>query len=103
MTKIKREINVSDYLKINHSNSILVDTRENDAYRFGTIEGAVNIPFDKISELYNLPKNKVIYLFCQTGETTENLTDLLADAGYEVYNITGGYREYLKIKFYNAG
>ena len=92
------EINICDYLKKHCSNNadILVDIREKVMYDFGTIPGAVNIPIDAIRQLYRLPKDKDIYVFCQAGEVSREIVELLSDAGYNAYNLAGGYREYLK-------
>jgi rhodanese-related sulfurtransferase len=35
-------------------------------------------------------------VFCQSGEISEEIVELLSDAGYTAYNLTGGYREYFR-------
>lgn len=92
------EIGICDYFK-NRSETdddILVDIREKLMYEFGSLPGAVNIPIDDIRLLYRLPKNKTVYVFCQAGEISGEIAELLSDAGYTAYNLTGGYREYLR-------
>ena len=90
------EINICDYMKNRSQNDILVDIRDKTMFEFGSIAGAVNIPVDNIRELYRLPKEKDIYLFCQAGEISGEIAELLSDAGYNACNLTGGYREYLR-------
>ena len=92
------EINICKYIKsrTDGSNDILVDIREKMMYEFGSIHGAVNIPMDDICLLYRLPKDKAIYVFCQAGEVSGEIVEILSDAGYTAYNLTGGYREYLR-------
>lgn len=92
------EINICDYMnnRSEPSDDILVDIREKLIYEFGSIPGAVNIPLADIRQLYQLPKDKSIYVFCQSGEISGEIVELLADAGYTAYNLTGGYREYLR-------
>ena len=75
---------------------ILVDMRDNSLFSFGTIPGAVNIPVDEIDKLYSLPKNKRIVLFCQKGEISSDIAELLDDNGFRTAELAGGYREYLK-------
>ena len=89
---------MEDYLKNRSADSadILVDIRDKMMYDFGTISGAVNIPMDAIRELYRLPKDKNIYVFCQAGEVSREIAEILSDAGYNAYNLAGGYRAYLK-------
>ena len=91
-----REMNIWEYMKSRSGNDILVDIRDKTMFGFGSISGAVNIPVDNIKELYRLPKDKDIYLFCQAGEISGEIAELLSDAGYSACNLTGGYREYLR-------
>ena len=92
------EISICEYMKnrTDDSDDILVDIREKMVYEFGSIPGAVNIPMDNIRHLYDLPKDKTIYVFCQAGEISGEIAEILSDAGYTAYNLTGGYREYLR-------
>ena len=91
-----REMNIWEYMKSRSGNDILVDIRDKTMFGFGSISGAVNIPVDNIKELYKLPKEKDIYIFCQAGEISGEIAELLSDAGYNACNLTGGYREYLR-------
>ena len=91
-----REMNILEYLKDRQDGDILVDLRSETMFAFGTIPGAINIPVERIGELYELPGDKPIYLFCQVGEISGQFAALLSDAGYDAYNLTGGYREYLR-------
>lgn len=95
------EIPIQDYLTRcssapggAESAGVLVDARDPEMYARGTIPGALNIPLDSIRQLYHLPKDKNIYIFCQTGEVSREMAELLSDAGYQAWNLTGGYREY---------
>ena len=90
------EISICEYLKIRSADDILIDVREKLMYEFGTVPGAVNIPVESIRELYRLPKEHNIYVFCQAGEISAEIVQLLSDAGYHAFNLTGGYREYLR-------
>ena len=92
------EITITDFIKNTPPTDqfVLVDLRNKLTYSFGSIPGAINIPIDNLPDLYALPQDKTIYLFCQTGEFSQEIAELLAEAGYQVYNIIGGYREYLR-------
>lgn len=90
------EINILDYVKTRSEDDILIDLRAETMYKFGTIPGAVNIPIEHIKELYKLPKDKNIFVFCHVGEISGEIAELLSDNGYNAYNLTGGYREYLR-------
>lgn len=94
-----QEMTMGEYLKKRSEEDILVDLRSETLYQFGSIPEAVNIPIERISELYQLPREKNIYLFCQVGEISGQFAELLSDAGYTVCNLTGGYMEYLRSNF----
>lgn len=44
-----------------------------------------------------LPKEKTVYLLCHTGERSQAYTEELAAEGYDVVNVSDGYRAYLKL------
>lgn len=89
------EMDICEYLENRSDNDLLIDIREKRMYGFGTIPGAINIPIDDIRQLYRLPKESDIYVFCQAGEISGEIAELLSDLGYNACNLTGGYRKYL--------
>ncbi len=94
---MKTEMDICEYIK-NRSekeNDLLIDIREKRMVEFGTIPGSINIPIDDIRQLYRLPKESNIYVFCQAGEISGEIAELLSDLGYNACNLTGGYRKYL--------
>ena len=90
------EMDICEYLAVRKGDDVLVDVREKALFDFGTIEGAVNIPINEIKKLYSLPKERDIYLFCQAGDVSGEMAELLSDAGFNACNLTGGYRKYLR-------
>lgn len=79
--------------------AVVVDLRNAISFQMGTIPGARNIPIDNLGALYELPMDKKIYVFCQSGEVSGEIVELLLDAGYQAYDLTGGFREYLRAQF----
>lgn len=75
---------------------ILIDLREEEQTQFGVIPRAVFIPATQPQKLYQLPKDKKIYLYCQKGEVSAEMLELMRDAGYDAYQLEGGYMTYLK-------
>jgi len=79
----------------------LVDVRTKMEYENGTIDGFMNIPLDELREsLYKLDKSKPVYVTCQIGLRGYIACRILAQNGYECYNLSGGYRLYNTI-YYN--
>ena len=75
---------------------IIVDIRSESLFKEGTIPGAINIPMDRINELYELPMDRKICLLCHIGEISDELALLMKDAGYDAYSYPGGYLAYLE-------
>ena len=83
--------------------SYLIDVRANIAYKTKTIEGAINIPISEIrSRLNEIPTDKKVILFCNTGYTSYNASRILIQKGFNnVYSLMGGitlYKEIIKNK-----
>ena len=59
------KMDICDFIK-EHSDdkdAVLVDVRDKTLYEFGSVPGAVNIPIAHPSLLYELPKDKTVYVF----------------------------------------
>lgn len=79
-------------------NAFLLDTRNPMEYMAGTIPGFVNIPLDSLRDrLDEIPKDKTIYVTCQIGLRGYIAARILMQNGYDVYNLSGGYRLYQTI------
>jgi NADPH-dependent 2,4-dienoyl-CoA reductase/sulfur reductase-like enzyme/rhodanese-related sulfurtransferase len=76
----------------------LIDTRTSPEYENGHIEGFVNIPLDDLrNRLGEIPTGKSVYLTCQVGLRGYVAARILTQHGYDVYNLSGGYRLYQSI------
>ena len=90
-------IGIEEFIKLDHNTATLVDLREPDEVLVKGIPGAVNIPFSRISsELSKLPAEKPVYVFCRTGDFSEEVTQILLDRGYDAHNVEGGYNAWQK-------
>ena len=78
---------------------MLIDLREKEEYKKETIPGAVNVYYKEFRRyIVRLPQNERIYLFCYTGETSDELAEELSQKGYDAFSIEGGYHSYLRYK-----
>jgi NADPH-dependent 2,4-dienoyl-CoA reductase/sulfur reductase-like enzyme/rhodanese-related sulfurtransferase len=76
-------------------NQVLVDVRTFQENARGTIPGAVCAPVDELRDrLDQFPKDKELLVFCQVGLRGYVAARLLAQHGYRVRNLAGGYRRY---------
>ena len=83
--------------------SYLIDVRAEIAYKTKTIDGAVNIPINEIrSRINEIPTDRKVILFCNTGYTSYNASRILIQKGFNnVYSLMGGitlYKEIIKNK-----
>ncbi len=94
-----QRISAQDFLHLDKKNVTLVDLREPDELIIDSIPGALNIPFSKFpSGLDSIPKDKPVYVYCTHGDFSEQVAEILADRGYNVTNVDGGYRAIQKAK-----
>lgn len=77
-----------DYKKLMQENDyIIIDVRTWEEYNLGHIKNAINIPYDEINENVNLDKEKLIFVYCKSGNRSELAYDNLIQLGYEVYDL----------------
>lgn len=89
-----------DFEGYNMDNSILVDVRTEMEFNNGHIEGAINIPLDDLrNRLRELDKNKEIIEYCQVGLRGYIANRILAQNGFKVRNLTGGYKSYSTMNY----
>ncbi len=79
--------------------AFLLDVREPAEFAAGTIPGAVNIPLgDLRGRLGELPGGRPIAVFCKVGQRGYFAERILAQRGFDVRNLSGGYTTWLACK-----
>ena len=72
---------------------MLLDVRRTDERARGFIPGSTHIPLDELRErLSELPREREIIAYCQTGQRSYNAARILSQHGFRVRNLTGSYR-----------
>lgn len=92
-----QEVDSYELLDIMKENKInLIDIRDSYVYSKGTIEYARNIPLNYLLINPNdyLENSKIYYIFCNYGNNSKRLCDILSKRGYQVVNIVDGYQGY---------
>ena len=73
----------------------ILDVRLPEELALGMIDGAVNIPLTQLRQKLNeIPKNRPVLAYCQTGQRSYFAARALNQLGYDAYNLTGGYKTY---------
>jgi len=73
----------------------LLDVRSPLEVESGPVEGFVNIPLDSLREnISALAQDKPVYVLCHSGARSYIAARILAQNGFDAYNLSGGYRLY---------
>ncbi|WP_165072164.1 FAD-dependent oxidoreductase [Paludisphaera rhizosphaerae] len=92
---LDKQVHVEDWDTDLSSRAALIDVRTPKEFAAGAIPGAVNIPIDEIRErLSEIPRNRPIVVHCQVGMRGYMAGLILRNAGFEAYNLGGGYKTY---------
>ena len=79
----------------NEKNAFLLDSRTRAEYAAGHADGFLNIPVDELRQRVDeIPKDRPIYIMCQSGLRSYIASRILSGMGYDCYNFAGGYRFY---------
>ena len=90
------ELSVKEFAELDKADYIVLDIRDDYAFSYGHINDAVNIPQDELDiEKLDYPKDKKIIVCCKSGIISRDVAENMRDIGYDAYNLTGGYAEWL--------
>ena len=93
------EISIEEFLKIDTTKSMVLDLRQEAEAQRGSLPEAVCLPVTRVNEtMDSWEKDKPIYVYCATGIISGGVVQLLREEGFEAYNLTGGYRAYLRLR-----
>jgi len=89
-----RTLNANDFEKEigKGSDALLIDVREPYEFQNGSISGAKNIPMSQLGKrLGEIPKDRSVLLYCQSGMRSKNAARILSKNGYErLAHLQGG-------------
>lgn len=90
------EISVSEMLKLDESEYLVIDIRDEIAFTYGTINNAVNIPQNQLDEkLGTLPKDKLLIICCKSGIISDPVAQNMREKGFNAANLKEGYYGYM--------
>lgn len=88
---------LNDSVENSASNSgpFVLDVRSPEEFAAEHIDGAVNISIEELrGSLDQLPRDRPLVAYCQVGQRGYLATRLLAQQGFEVANLSGGFTTY---------
>lgn len=90
------QITVDEMKTLDSNDYTVIDIRDEIAFTYGTINGAVNIPQAKLEEsLDTLPKDKLLIICCKSGIISDPISENLRQHGYLAANLKDGYYGYM--------
>lgn len=93
-------IHLTDIHDRDPESTMLLDVRSPQEYATGHIPEAVNIPLDELRErIQELDSSKKLLVYCQVGFRGYTAVRILRQQGFDVANLTGGYKYYKAASF----
>jgi len=90
---------VANWQDLGHSDAVVLDVREPDEFSAGHIPDAINFPLSQLRTRYEeLPRDGEFWICCVVGQRAYYATRFLAQRGYRVRNLSGGYTTYRALK-----
>ncbi len=81
--------------ELRENGAFFLDVREDFELATGRLAKSVQIPLNQVRQRLNeIPTDKPIYVYCQVGLRGYNAARILMQAGFDVYNLDGGYKTY---------
>ena len=90
---------LADWAELDYTNALLLDVREPLEFARGHMPNAMNVPLSQMRQRYcELPMQRDIWTCCGVGQRSYYVTRFLAQHGFHVRNLSGGYTTYKMLK-----
>ncbi len=97
---MKEEITLDEIKQLPGDGFTIIDIRDNYAYELGHIDGAVNIPAERIEQGV-FPQDRLLVICCRSGIISGDAAERLRERGFSAVNLVGGYVGWLGEKIRN--
>lgn len=89
---VRGDVSLANWNDLPECGAFLLDVREEDEFRRGAIDGAINIPLHQLRRrLSELPKDRRIWVNCARGQRSYYAVRILQQHGFDASNLSGGY------------
>ena len=93
----KPEITLNGLADLTEGSFLLIDTRDEASYEYGTMENAVHFPnLYEEARAGRLPKDQKLVLFCMHGLESLAVAVRLREMGYDAVSLKDGYGAWLR-------
>ncbi len=92
---LRGDVELASWSELDTTEAFLLDVRDPEEFRGGSIDGAVNIPLGKLRKRCDeLPRQREIWVYCKEGHRSYYACRFLAQNGFRVRILSGGDRTY---------
>ena len=89
---LRGDVSLAKWSDLPGCGAFLVDVREEEEFRRGSIDGAINIPLGQLRQrLCDLPRDRPIWVNCARGHRSYYAVRVLQQNGFAAHNLSGGY------------
>lgn len=91
------ETDIEDLKNIAPDEYQIIDIRDEYAFEYGHIPGAMNVPLERLTErAAAFSKEKLLILCCKSGQISFEAAQGLCENGYNATSLKGGYYAWLR-------
>ena len=92
---LRGDARIAHWSELKKGDIFLLDVRDPQEFNQDHVEGAVNIPLNDLRRRMNeLPKDREIWAYCGVGQRSYYAARALAQYGYNIKNISGGFKTF---------
>jgi len=92
---VRGDVEIASWSELDDTDAFLLDVREVEEFRAGHVDGALHVPLEKLrSRFTELPRDREIWVYCRAGHRSYYACRFLAQNGFRVRNLSGGYQTY---------
>ncbi|SPE28108.1 FAD-dependent pyridine nucleotide-disulphide oxidoreductase [Acidobacteriia bacterium SbA2] len=89
---VRGDVRLAKWGELADCGAFLVDVREEEEFRRGSIDDAINIPLDQLRQrLSEIPNDRPIWVNCARGQRSYYAVRILQQYGFDASNLSGGY------------
>ncbi len=93
---MRGDIGLVHWEDLDDGGALVLDVRDPMEYKRDHVDGARNLPLDEIRDrLDQLTKDRPIWTYCFVGQRSYYAARALSQYGFDVKNISGGFKTYL--------
>jgi rhodanese-related sulfurtransferase len=92
---LRGDMELAPWRELDDTGAFLIDVREPHEFRRDSVDGAINIPLGQLrARLREVPRDREIWVCCEIGQRAYYACRILAQHGFRVRNLSGGYQTY---------